>query len=103
MQALNAQPKLQPSLSMRMKDVYEDTPVGGDLDPQYGDNVGGPPKNRRAGEAFRKQAIRSEVLNDILKPCLSLPSNDLPSILIESCWIRGDSAPDIITWALWDW
>ena len=40
---------MQRSLSKRMKEVYVDTGADEDLDKEYGDNVGGPPKNRRAG------------------------------------------------------
>lgn len=50
------QRKLQPSLSIRMKDVYGATPVGGDLDVEYGDNVGGPPKKRRGGNCPSTQS-----------------------------------------------
>ena len=32
-----------------MKEVYEERRAGEDLDADYGNNVGGPPKNRRAG------------------------------------------------------
>ena len=47
--AASTLPKLEPSLSRRMKDVYVATGADEDLDKEYGDNVGGPPKNRRAG------------------------------------------------------
>lgn len=46
---VNAAAKLERSLSSRMKESYEKTAVGNDLDAEYGDNVGGPPKGRRAG------------------------------------------------------
>ena len=47
--AASTMPKLKTSLSQRMKDVYVGTGADEDLDKEYGDNVGGPPKNRRAG------------------------------------------------------
>lgn len=36
-----------------MKEVYEERKAGEDLDAEYGNNVGGPPKNRRAGKNGR--------------------------------------------------
>ena len=45
-------PELRRTLSLRMKDVYERTGTGQSLDKDYGENVGGPPKNRRAGRRY---------------------------------------------------
>jgi len=49
MQTHAAARKLEHSLSLRMKEVYHERQAGAELDAEYGDNVGGPPKNRRAG------------------------------------------------------
>jgi hypothetical protein len=51
MQTHAAAPKLEQSLSFRMKEVYQERQAGTELDAEYGDNVGGPPKNRRAGSS----------------------------------------------------
>ena len=49
MHTCQATATLEHSLSFRMKEVYEERKAGEDLDAEYGNNVGGPPKNRRAG------------------------------------------------------
>ena len=57
---------LQHSLSFRMKEVYEERKAGEDLDAEYGNNVGGPPKNRRAGGINKSfQCLARDVLKDI--------------------------------------
>lgn len=53
-QECKAAQTLQPSLSFRMKEVYEERQAGEDLDADYGNNVGGPPKKRRAGKDLKK-------------------------------------------------
>ena len=58
MHICRAAPTLEPSLSFRMKEVYEERKAGEDLDADYGNNVGGPPKNRRAGEKMSKDRLR---------------------------------------------
>lgn len=47
--AASTLPQMERSLSKRMKEVYVEKQADDDLDKEYGDNVGGPPKNRRAG------------------------------------------------------
>lgn len=60
MQTHAAAPKLEHSLSFRMKEVYQERQAGSELDGEYGENVGGPPKNRRAGSSHMPPAQRIE-------------------------------------------
>lgn len=48
-QSCRANRELKQTLSFRMKEVYQERAAGENLDAEYGNNVGGPPKNRRAG------------------------------------------------------
>lgn len=79
MMAASTLPKLETSLSKRMRDVYVAREADDDLDKEYGDNQGGPPKNRRAGKEYNvcdfvSSYVYSQIDSDLLvmKNCPAL-------------------------------